>query len=40
MHWSFRDPSTLEGSHEEKLIEISRIRDEIKKRVGEWVREV
>ena len=39
IHWSFRDPSTLEGSDEEKLVKIREIRDEIKNRIEEWSRE-
>ena len=29
-HWSFADPAALEGTHEEKLEAVRRIRDEIK----------
>jgi arsenate reductase (thioredoxin) len=30
LHWSFDDPSAVQGTHEEKLLEVRRIRDEIK----------
>jgi len=38
MHWSFPDPSALEGTDEEKLQGTRQIRDAIKAQVGEWVR--
>lgn len=39
LHWSFPDPSTLVGSHSEKLAEIRKIRDEIRCKVEEWCEE-
>lgn len=33
LHWSFRDPSGLSGTVEEKLAETCRIRDEIRDKV-------
>ncbi len=33
LHWSFADPSTLEGSDEEKLAAIRPIRDDIRQQV-------
>jgi arsenate reductase len=36
--WSFDDPSRFEGSQEEKLSKTRRIRDEIKKKVQDFVR--
>lgn len=38
LHWSFRDPSSLTGSHEEKLAGARIIRDEIKARVQGWLK--
>jgi len=38
IHWSFPDPSALEGTDEEKLQGTRQIRDAIKAQVGEWVR--
>jgi arsenate reductase len=37
LHWSFADPSALEGTHEEKLAAVRRIRDEIKASVELFV---
>ncbi len=39
LHWSFRDPSGLTGSHEEKLAGTRIIRDEIDARVQGWLKE-
>lgn len=36
IHWSFPDPSTLEGTKEEKLAQLRIIRDSIKDRVIEF----
>ncbi len=38
LHWSFPDPSALKGTPEEKLEATNKIRDEIKKKVVEWVK--
>jgi arsenate reductase len=38
IHWSFTDPSTLEGSKEEKLEQLRIIRDSIKERVLEFIK--
>jgi len=38
LHWSFQDPSTFEGSHEERLAKTRRIGDDIKLRIEEWLR--
>ena len=40
LHWSFADPSSLTGTEAEKLQRTREIRDEIKKRVQAWVRDV
>ena len=40
VHWSFADPSKLEGTEEEKLREITQIRDEIKSKIKEFIKEV
>ncbi len=37
LHWNFPDPSKLAGGDEEKLIQIRVIRDQIKKRIQNWV---
>ncbi len=40
LHWSFPDPSKLEGSEGEKLEKISGIRDAIKSQILEWVKTI
>lgn len=39
LHWSFEDPASFTGSHEERLDKTRRVRDEIKKRIEEFVQE-
>ena len=39
IHWSFEDPASFEGSHAEKLEKTKKLRDEIKAKVEEFVRE-
>ncbi len=38
LHWGFPDPSSLQGSEEEKLTGTRQIRDAIKQRVKDWCR--
>jgi arsenate reductase len=40
LHWSFPDPSTLVGSRENKLVEVRKIRDEIREKIESWCEEV
>jgi arsenate reductase (thioredoxin) len=40
LHWSFPDPSTLTGTHEEKLAGVREIRDEIREKIEAWCEEV
>jgi arsenate reductase len=40
LHWSFADPSALQGTYEEKLARIREIRDEIKAKIENWCAEV
>ena len=40
LYWSFADPSKLTGSHEEKVEKVGDIRDGIKLKVEEWVKEI
>jgi arsenate reductase (thioredoxin) len=40
LHWSFPDPSTLVGSRENKLVEVRKIRDEIRRKIEAWCEEV
>jgi arsenate reductase len=38
IHWSFPDPSRLEGSQEDKMKIVRRIRDRIQSRIEEWLK--
>lgn len=38
LHWSFHDPSTFEGTYEERLEKTRKVRDEIKNRIIEWLK--
>jgi len=40
LHWSFPDPSTFQGTHEEKLEKVRNVRDAIKQKIEEWCAEV
>jgi arsenate reductase (thioredoxin) len=40
LHWSFPDPSSIQGSREEKLAGTRKIRDAIKARIEEWCAEI
>src|SRR5215475_10457130 len=40
LHWSFPDPSSVQGSHDEKLAQTRQVRDTIKARVEEWCAQV
>jgi arsenate reductase len=40
LHWSFPDPSALQGTHEEKLARTCEIRDQIKAKIEAWCEEV
>ena len=40
IHWSFPDPSALQGTYEEKLEGTKKIRDEIKDKIEEWAAEI
>ncbi|MDE2223458.1 MAG: arsenate reductase ArsC [Candidatus Omnitrophica bacterium] len=37
IHWSFTDPSQFEGTDEEKLIKVCWVKEEIRKRLEEWI---
>lgn len=39
LHWSFEDPAAFEGTDEEKLAKFRQIRDQIEKRVKDWLAE-
>lgn len=38
LYWSFPDPSTFTGSHEEKLARVVELRDAIRARIEAWVK--
>lgn len=40
LHWSFPDPSTVQGTHDDKLRAVRLIRDEIRHKIEEWCEEV
>ena len=40
MNWSFDDPSAFTGTYEERLAKTRILRDEIKARIEDWLREV
>jgi arsenate reductase len=40
LHWSFSDPATLIGSREDKLVEVRKIRDEIRDKIQAWCQDV
>ena len=40
LHWSFPEPSSFSGSHEEKLEKVREVRDAIKQRIEKWCEEV
>ena len=37
-HWGFPYPSALAGTHEERMVAVRRIRDDIRHRVSQWCR--
>jgi len=39
LHWSFPDPSVLEGTDSEKLEATRKIRDEIRAKIEDWIHE-
>ncbi len=39
LHWPFPDPAGVEGSEEEKLDQVRRIRDDVRCKIEEWLGE-
>jgi arsenate reductase len=39
LHWPFEDPSQVTGTESEKLEKVREIRDQIKRRILEWLTE-
>jgi arsenate reductase (thioredoxin) len=40
VHWGFPDPSGFTGTPEEKLAQTRKVRDEIKQKITDWIKEV
>lgn len=40
IHWSFEDPAAFEGTNEERLIKTRMVRDQIKRAVIEFIKEI
>ena len=40
LHWSFSDPSSFEGSWEEKLEKTREVREEIREKLEDWCSEI
>jgi arsenate reductase len=39
LHWSFADPSSFQGSHDEKLAKTREVRDAIREKIESWCAE-
>lgn len=39
LHWLFEDPAALVGSEENKLIKFREVRDQVERRIQEWLAE-
>lgn len=40
LHWSFEDPSSFQGTHEERLAKTREVRDAINQKIEKWCKEV
>jgi len=40
MHWAFDDPAAVEGTEEEQLAKFREVRDQIDRRIREWLEEL
>ena len=40
MHWAFDDPAAVEGTDEDKLAKFRAVRDQIDRRIHEWLKEL
>jgi len=38
LHWSFEDPSQATGSDDQRLAVFRRVRDQIERRIRDWIR--
>lgn len=39
LHWSFPDPGSFDGTHDEKMAKVRNVRDSIKKKIEEFIAE-
>jgi arsenate reductase len=37
LHWPFHDPSKVTGTHEQKLLKVRQIRDQIATKIQDWL---
>ena len=40
INWSFPDPSTFEGTHQEKMIMTRQVRNQIREQIADWIQTV
>jgi len=40
LHWSFPDPAALQGTDDEKMVEVRKIRDAIRETIESWAGEI
>jgi arsenate reductase len=40
LHWSFPDPSSFSGAHDEKLVQTRKVRDAIHSKIQAWCEEM
>ena len=40
MHWAFDDPAAVEGTDEDKLAKFRAVRDQIDRRIRDWLKEL
>jgi arsenate reductase len=40
IHWSFDDPASFTGSYEEKLARTIQVRDQMRERIQDWLKEI
>lgn len=40
IHWSFDDPASFTGPYEERLARTIQVRDQIKERIQDWLKEI
>jgi len=40
LHWAFDNPSSFNGTHEEKLAKTLKVREQIKQKIEEWLKKI